>query len=47
MTENKSKKLPKRPVDEKFSYMREAKRMPTTSAAAPKTPQPTKKVNKK
>jgi len=47
MTENKSNKLPKRPVDEKYSKMQEAKRIPTTTAAAPKTPQPTKKVNKK
>lgn len=47
MTEKKSNKLPQRPVEKKFTKMQEARRIPTTTASAPKTPQPTKKVNKK
>jgi len=47
VTGKKSNKLPKRPVEVKYTKMQEARRIPTTTASAPKTPQPTKKVNKK
>jgi len=43
MTEKKSNKLPQRPVEKKFTKMQEARRIPTTTASAPKNSTANKK----